>query len=251
MIEIKNLNFSYSKNKKYILKNINIRFDDGLIGILGPNGCGKSTLMKIISGVIECFEGEVFIFSRNMKILSRKEISDLVSYLPQSMSYDPDMSVIESLISVRSKNFVFEPTNLDKEIISKAMEVFDLTQIKDKRLSNISGGELQRVFIAMCFLRDTKIYIFDEPLNNLDIKHQIEIMKIIKELSKRKNVLGVFHDINIALNFCDRIVLMKDGTVKQSLLPNELTDLVIKSVFDVDCKIVSYGKSKFVCFKGD
>lgn len=247
MIEVKDLSFSYYR-KREILKKINIRFDKGLIGILGPNGCGKSTFMKILSGIIKDFEGEVYIFSNNMKLLNRKEISKLVAYLPQNMSYDPNMSVIEALISSKSKDFFFEPSLSQKKAISDAIEVFNLKEIKDKKLSQISGGELQRVFISMCFLRDTKIYIFDEPLNNLDIKYQLEIMKIIKDLSKEKIVLVVFHEINIALNFCDKIVFIKNGSLKNVLSPKDVNSYIMKDIFDVDFKIIDFEDKKIICF---
>ncbi|MCX7910742.1 MAG: ABC transporter ATP-binding protein [Endomicrobia bacterium] len=248
MIRIKNLYFSYKKDKN-ILNNINICFDKGFIGVLGPNGCGKSTLMKVISGILSCFEGEIEIFGKNINIMRKSEISQNISYLPQNMTYDPDMTVIESLISVMNKYFIFEPKLSQKIDVIDALNLFDLKRVKNNKLSELSGGELQRVFIAMGFLKKTKIHIFDEPLNNLDIKHQLEIIKILKNLSKTNMVVLVFHDINIALNFCDKIVLMKNGEIFCDCAPFEISSDFLKKIFEIECNIFNFDNKKIVFLK--
>ncbi|HOL63454.1 MAG TPA: ABC transporter ATP-binding protein, partial [Elusimicrobiales bacterium] len=202
------------------------------------------TLTKIISGIISDYSGDVSVKNRNIRELSFFEMSKIVSYLPQKIFYDPDITVIESLISVLSKDFTFEFGPKQKKQIEKAIDRFALHEIKDKKLSEISGGELQRVFIAMSGVRDCEFYVFDEPLNNLDIKNQIDIMSIIKSFSFERTVIAVVHDINMALKFADEIVFMKNGDVLFQIEPLKVSEDMIKKTFDIDCNIINAPKNE-------
>jgi iron complex transport system ATP-binding protein len=244
MIEIKNLCFSYGKGRK-IFKSLSFAIKEKkLTCIIGPNGCGKSTLTKRIAGRISDYSGDVSVKNRNIRELSFFEMSKIVSYLPQKIFYDPDITVIESLISVLSKDFTFEFGPKQKKQIEKAIDRFALHEIKDKKLSEISGGELQRVFIAMSGVRDCEFYVFDEPLNNLDIKNQIDIMSIIKSFSFERTVIAVVHDINMALKFADEIVFMKNGDVLFQIEPLKVSEDMIKKTFDIDCNIINAPKNE-------
>lgn len=246
MIEIKKLCFSYDKNKK-IFKNLSFSIKEKkLTCIIGPNGCGKSTLTKIISGTISGYKGDIFLKNKNLRELSLFEISKKISYMPQKIFYDPDITVIESLISVLSKDFIFECGFKEKKQIENVIVKFSLVDLKDKKLSQISGGELQRVFIAMTSVKDCEFYLFDEPLNNLDIKNQVDIMNIIKSFSFEKTAISVVHDINIALRFADEIILMKNGDILFQTEAAKVDENMIKKTFDIDCNILDNKAKKIV-----
>lgn len=248
MIKLEKVCFSYKKGKD-IFRNLSCTFSPGVCSaIIGPNGCGKSTLLKIISNSISNYKGKVTVEDKDIRSLSLTELSNLISYLPQKIGYDPDITVIEAIISMFSREIIFEPKRNHKERIEEVINRLGLTSIKDRRLSEISGGELQKVFIAMCMVKDAKVYLFDEPMNNLDIKNQIEIVKIIKELSKTKTVVVVFHEINLAINFSDEIVFMKDGKIVSHKKSWEVDEDIIKNVFDVDVEILAYKSKRFVCY---
>ncbi len=148
----------------------------------------------------------------------------------------------------KSNNFLFEPSLKEIKELNDVIKLFSFSEIINSRLSEISGGELQRVFIAMVYLRSSKIYIFDEPLNNLDIKNQIEVMNMIKKISENFQVICVLHDINIALSFCDNILLMKDGKVFDYLKACEISEKKIEEVFGIKSMVVEKEGKRFFIF---
>lgn len=248
MIEIKNISFSYKKGKE-IFKKLSCKFNSNkLISIVGPNGCGKSTLIKMLSNSITDYNGSITINNKNIKDFSFIELYHKISYLPQKITYDPDITVIESFISMFSRDFIFEPNQYHKDKINRIINKLDLKSIKDSKLSQISGGELQRVFIGMCMTKDADIYLFDEPLNNLDIKNQIDIMRIIKEISTKKTVIIILHDINMAINFSDEIAFMKDGSIVFYIKPQEINEYMIETIFDVKLKLINIDTKKTIFY---
>lgn len=243
MIEIENLNFAYEK--KYIIKDLSINIPEGkLISIVGQNGCGKTTLVKIIARILKPLSGMIKLNGKKISDYSHIEYSRFVSYLPQKIEINQDMSVIDAILTARLLNFLFEPGKNEIKKAKDVIEEFELSKLKDRKLSTLSGGELQKVLIAMVKAKESSVYIFDEPLNNLDIKNQIIIMNIIKSIVKNdRTVLCVIHDINIALNYSDYIIFMKDGNIAGFLKPEEVKNDILKKTFDVDMKIYNFDKN--------
>lgn len=215
-IVIKDLCFSY--NDKEVLRGISLSLErNRFYSIIGPNGCGKTTLLKNISKNLEQNSGKIIVENKDLKKLKAKEVAKLLSYVPQNTSIDFDFTAIDIVLMGRSpylKLFQQENEN-DLDIAEKAMKVTNTWHIKNMNINEISGGEKQRVIIARALAQQTGIMLMDEPISQLDIHHQIELMDTIKSLviTSDVTVVAVLHDLNIAAQYSDEIILMKDGNI--------------------------------------
>lgn len=235
MIEIKDVSAGYGSN--LILKNMNCSFRDGEItSIIGMNGCGKSTLLKVIAGILTPSAGSIELYNRNIIKVSDKERAKLISYLPQSRNI-PVISV-ERMVMHGRFPYLSYPRKYgkdDKKIAIKAMERIGILQLKDKNMSELSGGERQKVYIAMAITQDTKFILLDEPTTYLDITYQLELLKLLTELKHEgKTVITVIHDLSMALHYSDKIVVMKDGRDKFIGSPKVVYESnILEEVFNV------------------
>ncbi|GAB6102452.1 ABC transporter ATP-binding protein [Thermococcus atlanticus] len=210
-IRIKELSFSY--NGLDILRNVSFEVDEGeFMAILGPNGAGKSTLLRCICGVLEC--GGVEIFEKPLESYSRRELARLIGYVPQK-SIPSFMTVFDAVLLGRKPYMGLTPGKEDIEKVRKVLELLGLERLALKRTNQLSGGELQKVFIARALAQEPKILLMDEPTNNLDLKSQLEVMGIAERFaSKGGTSIVVMHDVNLALRFAKRFIFMKDGEIK-------------------------------------
>lgn len=217
MIEVNNLSFSYNYNNKKILKNISFKlFENERLCIIGPNGSGKTTLLKCLCNILD-FQGSVFINNKNIKDI---EVYKSVSFLSQSAEIYFDYNVFDTVMLGRYANFKDKllsiPSKEDKDFIFECLEKLNIIHLKDKLINRLSGGELQKVFLARAFAQNPKIILMDEPTNHLDLNSQIELIYNLKEWVNKdfRCIIAVMHDINNALNFADKILVLKDGNSK-------------------------------------
>ncbi|MDC7954769.1 ABC transporter ATP-binding protein, partial [Fusobacterium simiae] len=205
-LEIKNLSFSY-KNKE-ILNNISFEVYSGtLLSILGANGAGKTTLIKCINGILKFKKGEVLIDEKNFNNKSLKEKSKIMSYVPQiTSSFDIDLTVFDTVLLGRVPHKTFKFSEWDKQIALNNIKKLDLEKYLFSYVGELSGGEKQRVLIARALTQEPKILILDEPISNLDLKFQLETMKILKNLAKEENLIvtTILHDLNFAISYSDK-----------------------------------------------
>lgn len=240
ILKIENLHFSYGK--KEVLKGINFSVDNNIVvGIIGANGCGKSTLLKNISGYLKPNFGNVFIKDKNIRELSIKNRARYISYVPQEMPFNFEFNSFDIVMMGRIpflKRFQSE-TEKDKDIVKNAMEITDTWKFRNLSINSLSGGERQRVYIARALAQEPSILLMDEPVSHLDIKYQIEILSLVKNLSSKGIlVIAVLHDINLASQFCNKILIMKDGNIMDYGSPNKvITPKNIKSAFAIDVKL--------------
>ena len=242
IIKIENLNFSY--NKKKILKNINLEISENkFIGILGPNGCGKTTLLKNILGYLKGERGKIFLNGKENFEYSQKEKAKIISFVPQKSQMISPVTVEEFVIMGRLpylKNSLSGYSKEDKETAFKYIEELGLEKFIKRNVLTLSGGEFQKVLLARAFTQETKIVILDEPTSALDLNHALEIMERVKKFTAQKKItaVGVFHDLNLAAMFCDKIIFMKDGTVFAEGTPKEVfTKENMKEIYNLECEI--------------
>jgi iron complex transport system ATP-binding protein len=186
------------------------------VGIIGPNGSGKSTLLRVVSGVLRAWSGRVCIEARPIESYSARELSRRVAVVPQETHLDFPFTVTEVVLFGRSPHLgalAFESAN-DLAIARRAMERTDVAHLAARRITELSGGERQRVILARALAQEPSILVLDEPSAFLDIRHQVEIYDLLRDLqAEGLTVVTVLHDLNLAGLYCDRLVLLADGTV--------------------------------------
>jgi ABC-type cobalamin/Fe3+-siderophores transport system ATPase subunit len=214
MIKLHNITAGY--NRVEIIKNINMDFEEGSItSIIGKNGCGKTTLLRTASNLLKPFRGEITIGGQDISRIPNKELAKKVSFLPQFRTV-PNITVHNLVMHGRYPYLGFSrtPQRRDKEIVKKAIEHMSLDNLINKNVHELSGGQRQKVYLAMILAQDTDIIFLDEPTTYLDINHQLEILEVIKNLKHMgKTIIMVLHDLNSALSCSDRICLMDRGEI--------------------------------------
>lgn len=242
IINIEKLNYSYGR--KEVLKELSLDIDENkLTGIIGPNGCGKSTLakniIKYINGKFESFK----IMDTDIRELNHKKIAQLISYIPQKSIIIPNISVFDYVLLGRFpllKNSWDNYSEQDYEIVEKNINLLNIRELKDRNIETLSGGELQKALLARALAQEAKILLLDEPTSALDLNNAVEFMKILKNISIKKNisVIIIIHDLNLASLFCDSLIILKDGRFIEKGSPKEvINEANIKSVYNLDCKV--------------
>ncbi len=251
IIEIKNLSFNYTPNKT-IFSNLNLTIKKGEITtLLGKNGCGKSTLIKLLSKNITNYTGNIFLENKELKSYSLKELAKKLSIVYQNNATPQEITVFDMVSFARlpyQNIFFYKKTKEDIEKINFSLKETDLIDYKNTIVSELSGGQLQRVYIAMCLAQDTEIIILDEPTTFLDIKYQKSIMKLVKRLNQELHltIIMVLHDINQAITYSDNIVALLDGEIikndkAHTLLDEELLNKIYDTAIKIeDGKVISW-----------
>ncbi|TDT72228.1 iron complex transport system ATP-binding protein [Hypnocyclicus thermotrophus] len=245
-IEIKNLNYNN------ILKNINFSIKKSSFNvILGPNGAGKSTLLKILSNNIKNYSGKITINNKNVKNYHNKEFAKLLSIIHQNNTPSLEFSVYDTVMFGRyiHQSRFNQNIKTDKEIVLETLKNLDLLEYKDKSILKLSGGEQKRVFIAQSIVQESDILLLDEPTANLDIKHQIKILELCKKLNKTgKTIIMVLHDINLAINYSDNIIFIKNGTIKNITSSNSINPLILDDIYSINLEIFNNSNNKKIFF---
>lgn len=207
----------------------------GLTSIIGPNGAGKSTLLSMVSRLLPMDSGEITVDGLNVSSAPSHELAKKLSILRQDNNLTVRLTVRELVTLGRFPHCQGRPTPEDIDHVDDALEFLQLTEFADRFLDQLSGGQRQRAFVAMVLCQDTDYVLLDEPLNNLDMRHAVEMMKILRKLStdKGKTVVIVLHDINFASVYSDNIVAMKDGLLHLQGPPQEImTSERLKGIYD-------------------
>ena len=241
MLYIENLSCGYTD--KNVISDISFSALSGeKICIVGPNGCGKTTLLRAISGLLD-YKGKIMLGDTNIKQLSRKEISKKMAMMSQISDIYFSYTVYETVALGRyahaNKKLFAEQDNNDKKVINQCISKVGLNEVKDKPITELSGGQLQRVFLARIFAQEPKIILLDEPTNHLDLKHQIELIEYLKQWASVENrvVVGVMHDLNLAMQLADKIILMDKGKIVFSGSCDEIQNSQkLEEVYKIDIK---------------
>lgn len=240
LLELKNISCGYEKEN--IIKNITFNAKRGeILCIVGPNGCGKSTLLKAIGMLIK-YEGNILLDAKNIKELTRKEFAKIIALLTQTNNIYFPYTVYETVALGRYAYLTGPFSSLSKEdesIVIDSIKSVGLFELKDKLISELSGGQLQRVFLAKTFAQDPEVILLDEPTNHLDLKCQIEILEYLNLWAEKndKIVICVLHDLNLANLFSKKVVLLNNGELINKGFPrNVFLESDLKKVYNIDVK---------------
>ena len=246
ILEVQGLNFAYNSNP--ILKDITFNVNKGeFLGIVGPNGSGKSTLLRNLDGILKPQAGEILIEKKNQKDMHRREIAKKIGYVAQKEGAIFPTTVFETVLMGRKPHITWTETKEDKKIVAETLERLELGNFALRDINQLSGGERQKVYIARALVQQPKILLLDEPTANLDLKHQIEVLDLLYE-TKRNGVAIIIaiHDINLALKYCDKILILNKGVIFASGGKEILSKENIEIVYGVKVSIIQRGDRIFI-----
>jgi iron complex transport system ATP-binding protein len=251
MLDIDNIHFSIDDKK--ILDGISARFESRKIhGIIGPNGSGKSTLLKNICRIWEPQSGTIVINSRDYTEIPRKELSSLVTLVPQNTTIGFPISVFDIVSMGRNPHLGrFEGLRQkDREIVERSLQQANIYALKDRNINELSGGEGQLAIIARALATEAPLILLDEPTSELDVKHTLEIVEILYEFKEQgKTILVTIHDLNLARRFCDTISILCRGKLFYSGTPEDaFAEENIKQVFEVNVREYKHNSTTFLDF---
>jgi iron complex transport system ATP-binding protein len=244
MFEVKDLFAGYGSGD--VIRNISFRAQGGeSLCVLGPNGCGKSTLLKSIARVIDC-RGAVVMDGEDISAMARRELAKKVALLNQSASVYFPYTVYETVSMGRyawsrglPRYGLKDLSAADEEIIENILIKLDIGDIRDRMIDELSGGTLQRVFLARTLAQTPDLILLDEPANLLDLKHQIELLNFLKAWVKdsNKTLISVFHDLNLARQFSDTAIVLNNGAIAANGNIDEvLNGEILSGVYGIDIR---------------
>ncbi len=248
MIELRSVSFRYRED--WVLKDLSFQIGRGeFLGIIGPNGSGKSTLLKILSSLLIPQKGELFYEGVLLRKMNRIDIAKKIAVVPQETHLLFPFKALEIVLMGRSPYLgplLFERT-IDLEIAKKAMEWTETLPFSERPMDELSGGERKRVFIARALAQEPEVILLDEPTSNLDIHHQLDFLELILNLNheRRLTIVMASHDINIASEFCERLVLLQQGRIYKMGTPQEvITQENIEEVYGCETWVDQHPVSK-------
>ncbi len=229
-----------------VLEGIRLQVEPGeIVGVIGPNGCGKSTLIKGITRLIPWRSGGVFINGCSIARLGRADLARLVAVVPQNPSLPELFTAFEVVLMGRTPHLGYFRYESDRDLtlVREAMEATATLTLAERRIAELSGGERQRLVIARALAQEPKIILLDEPMAHLDINYQIEILNLIRELCLEREliVIAALHDLNLAAQYCDRLILLHEGRIYRQGTPTEVINAgIIKKVYGAEVHVSSH-----------
>ncbi len=249
-MEIKNIEFSYGKNK--VLDDISFKIPDGKVTtIIGANGCGKSTLFNVMTKNLKPQKGIVILDGKDINTISLKAFAKQAAIVHQYNTAPNDITV-ETLVGygrLAHRKFAHQDKEEDEKYIERALKAASLEDLRKCNISELSGGQRQRAWIAMALAQNTKILLLDEPTTYLDIKYQIDILRLVRSLNEEygMTIVMVLHDINQAAYYSDCIAAMKHGKIIASGTPEEvITTEIISETYGINLNLERAGGRNFV-----
>ena len=248
-ISIKGLTFSYRSAPT--LKGVTLEVHEGeVLSLVGPNGAGKTTLLKCINGILKPRIGVIMLDERNLNEYDGRELGKKLGYVPQAEYSHFPLTVFDAVLMGRRPYLRWwRPSKKDLEKVVEALKLVGIEHIAMRYVNELSGGQRQAVLIARALAQDPEVLLLDEPTSNLDVKHQIMIMELIRKLTRdrRVTVVMAIHDLNLAARYSDKMVMLKDGTIYAQGNPHEvLTPENVLAVYGVKASILIHNDKLLV-----
>lgn len=242
MVEINDISFAYNRTSRNILENISFDIErNRCIAILGNNGAGKSTLLKCIDRICHPQKGVVLVDSKNVLKMTNNAIAQNIAYVPQN-NRSISMTVFDAILLGRKPYIKWDSTSEDRRIVCDIMQKMKLEDFTLRNVSELSGGEVQKVMLARALAQEPKLLLLDEPTSNLDPRNQHEVLQIVKKIAQEHNtcVAIIIHDLNLAIRYCDRFVFLKDSHLFSYGGLETMTPENIEEVYGVHVHIIKY-----------
>ena len=247
-LKIKELEFNYAS--VHVLKDICIQLSESeMLGVVGPNGAGKSTLLRCIDRILKPANGSILLDEREIKKMSRIEIARHMGYVPQGSTHVFPATVFDTVLMGRRPHLRWHSNEQDVEKVEEILKLLGIERFAMRDFNELSGGQQQKVAIARALAQEADVLLLDEPTSNLDIKHQLEVMEIIRNLVRKKEISAVMaiHDLNLASRYADRVVMMNGGEIFDAGdAASVLTPEKIKHVYDVEVEVNNHGGRPYI-----
>ncbi|MDH7576530.1 MAG: ABC transporter ATP-binding protein [Bacillota bacterium] len=247
-LKVKGICFRYGS--RGVLRDVELEARAGeILAIIGPNGAGKSTLIRCINRILKPYLGTVFLDGKEFFHLKAQERAQIMGYVPQTSGEAFPCTVFETVLMGRKPHLSWGVGKGDLEVVGAVLQRLGLAGFAERYLAELSGGERQKVYLARALTQEPDVLLLDEPTSNLDVKHQLEVLELVRDVAKQqeKCVLMVMHDLNLAVRFSDQLLMLKDGLVFAAGNPQGvLTPENIRAVYEVEAMIVPTSLGPYV-----
>ena len=243
MLKIQRLSFSYGKRN--VLSDISFEAHRGrILAVLGPNGSGKSTLLRCLTRILHPRQGEVLLDDQQIASFSAERRAQWIAYVPQKLDTAP-LSVFESVLMGRKPYFTWQASTTDLGKVETTLHRLGLASLARRPVNQLSGGECQKAALARVLVQESKLLLLDEPTSALDLKNQVEILVLLQEIARERNliVLLTMHDINVAVRYADRFLLLQQGKLVGDVMRDGLTPELIEKVYGLPVEIHTSGQN--------
>lgn len=237
ILSVNDVFFSYKDIE--VLSGINFTVEEGdFVSILGVNGSGKSTLLKCINKILNCKKGSILLNDEDIVSMDNSELAQKIAYVPQKVPIERS-TVFDAILLGRRPYITWNVSESDIKLTKNIMKLLNIESYALRYINNLSGGELQKVVLARALVQDPKILLLDEPTSDLDLKNQYEVMNLLKTIAKDKKItpIIVLHDINLALRYSNKFILLKDGKVFSCGGEDTINSESIKEVYGIDAYV--------------
>jgi len=247
-ITLDNVSFSYGGSN--VLNNISFTVNArDFVGILGPNGSGKTTLIKCIDRILKIRRGKILLDGTDIKAFDHRRLAQMISYVPQNTNSGNTSSVYEILELGRCPYINWSLKSADREAIDRVIEEFGLQPFLKTPFSQLSGGEQQKIKIARALVQEPQAILLDEPTNNLDLRHQVEVLTLLSSIVQNRGITAIMaiHDLNLAARYASSVVLLSKGRIVDSGNPVDVINPHnVKEVYGIDVEIIKHKESIMV-----
>ncbi len=245
-IHVDKLKFGY--NQEEVLKEISCQFTAGkFYAVIGPNGSGKSTFIRLLNRLLKPRGGVVFLGDMSLDKYPRRHLARLIGYVPQWAQSQGPVTVYDAIMLGRRPHLTWAPGRRDHEKVEQVICDFSLEHLALRYTNELSGGEFQRVNIARALVQEPEILVLDEPTSSLDLKHQIEVMELLRDISHRNiTVIIAIHDLNLAFRYADSFLLLKNGNIISMGGQEVITEENLEALYEVKIRKIRDGKDIYV-----